>query len=386
MTIYAGEWPMAILDVIKYEGDNRTFVWKHPSEDFNTNSQLIVHESQEAHLFLEGRALDAFGPGRFTLTTQNIPILTSIANLATGGVTPFHAEVYFVNLTEQMGISWGTSSKVQYMEPTYGFPLSIGASGDMALAVRDGRKLLIKLVGTEAMLSQERLVGYFKSFLQARAKSALAQAMSTPGVSIFTADTQLPELSEDMRQRLAPDFAEYGLELTRFMVANLVRPESDPVYQRFRDLHFRAYADVADARIRQQVGVIDQQTAAQRTVIASQAAAQRREIEGYTYQQERSFDVAERVAANEAVGEFSNLGIGLGTMAGVGASVGGMVTSALGDAMQPAAATATPQPQPAEPRPEEAAAPTSLPKFCPQCGRAFAPTDKFCPECGTRRQ
>lgn len=178
---------MAILDVIKYEGDNRTFVWKHPAEDFNTNSQLIVHESQEAHLFLEGRGLDSFGPGRHTLTTQNIPILTSIANLATGGVTPFHAEVWYVNLTEQMGIGWGTSSKVQYMEPTYGFPLSIGASGDMALAVRDGRKLLIKLVGTEVTLSQERLVGYFKSFLQARVKSALAQAMAQPRVSIIRA-------------------------------------------------------------------------------------------------------------------------------------------------------------------------------------------------------
>ena len=376
---------MPILDVIKYEGDNRTFVWKHPAQDFNTNSQLIVHESQEAHLFLGGQALDVFGPGRHTLTTQNIPLLTSIANLATGGVTPFHAEVYFVNLTEQMGISWGTSTKVQYMDPTYGFPLSIGASGDMALAVSNGRKLLLKLVGTEVILSQDRLIGYFKSFLQARVKSALAQAMCVEGMSIFTAATQLVTLSEDMRSRLIPDFAEYGLELTQFMVSNLVRPEGDPIYQKFRDLHFRMYADVADARIRQQVEIIDEQTEAQRTVIAAQAAAQKRSTEGYTYQEERSFDVAERVASNEPVGEFSNLGIGLGTMAGVGASVGGMVTGALNNATQTSPSdidTSSSIPY----QSTVASNSNGLQKFCPQCGHAFAETDKFGPECGARRQ
>lgn len=369
---------MAILDVIKYEGDNRTFVWKHPATDFNTSSQLIVHESQEAHFFLEGRALDVFGPGRHTLETQNLPLLTSIANLATGGETPFHAEVYFVNLVEQMGISWGTSSKVSYVEPTYGFPLSIGASGDMALAVREGRRLLLKLVGTEALLSQDRLVGYFKSFMQAYVKSALAEAMQAEGVSIFSVDTQLPEISETVRVRLAPVFEEYGIELTRFVISSVVRPEGDPAYARFKDLHFRQYADVADAMLRQQVGIIDQETAAKRTVIAAQAAAEKRAAEGYTYQQERSFDVAERVAQNEAVGEFSNLGIGLGTMAGVGASVGGMVTGALGESLQNAGAQGR-ESVASEP-PGQGLAP-----FCAQCGHRFAETDRFCPQCGARR-
>lgn len=65
---------MKIVDLIKYEGDNKTFVWKHPSEDFNTLSQLVVHESQEALLFKDGQALDLFGPGRHTLHTKNIPL------------------------------------------------------------------------------------------------------------------------------------------------------------------------------------------------------------------------------------------------------------------------------------------------------------------------
>ena len=93
---------MSITDVIKYEGNNQTFIWKHPSEDFNTGSQLIVHETQEAIFFLNGQALDSFGPGRHELETQNLPLLNGISKITTGGVSPFHSEVYFVNLIEQM--------------------------------------------------------------------------------------------------------------------------------------------------------------------------------------------------------------------------------------------------------------------------------------------
>ena len=120
---------MKIADIIKYEGDNSTFVWKHPCEDFNTSSQLIVHESQEALLYMNGQALDLFGQGRHTLETENIPLLRRLINIPTDGKTPFHCEIYFINKTEQMAIRWGTDSKVQYVEPTYGFPLEIGANG-----------------------------------------------------------------------------------------------------------------------------------------------------------------------------------------------------------------------------------------------------------------
>ncbi|MDR3122533.1 MAG: SPFH domain-containing protein, partial [Treponema sp.] len=118
-----------IVQIIKYEGDTDGFIWKHPTEDFNTGSQLIVHESQEALFFLNGQALDLFGPGRHTLETQNIPLIRGILNKPAGAEAPFHCEVYFINKTEQLSIKWGTDSKVQYMEPVYQFPLQIGASG-----------------------------------------------------------------------------------------------------------------------------------------------------------------------------------------------------------------------------------------------------------------
>ena len=139
---------MALVDIIKYEGDNSTFVWKHPCEDFNSLTQLIVHESQEAVFFMNGQALDLFGAGRYTLETQNIPKLGKLLNRTTGDNTPFHCEVYFINKTVQMAMKWGTDSKVRYIDPDSGVPLELGASGSLNMQVAESRKLLIKLVGT----------------------------------------------------------------------------------------------------------------------------------------------------------------------------------------------------------------------------------------------
>ena len=327
-----------IAEIIKYEGDNTTFIWKHPLEDFNSLTQLIVHESQEALFFMNGQALDLFGPGRYTLETQNVPKLGRALSRATGDETPFHCEVYFINKTEQMNIKWGTDSKVTYMEPTFGFPIAIGASGEMSLRAEDSRRLLLKLVGTENFLTQAGLVQKFRAFLMTRVKTYIAQYMKNNAVSIFEIDEHLTAFSESLHQLLIPDFADYGVSLERFFVTNVVKPEGERQYEKFKELHFRQYADIAEAKLRQQTDIIYAQTNAQKEIIASQARATARQQEGYTYQQERGFDVAQAVAANEAAGQFTNLGVGLGTMAGVGGTVGGLVGSAIGGALnaQPA--------------------------------------------------
>lgn len=332
-----------IADVIKYEGDNSTFIWKHPREDFNSLTQLIVHESQEAIFFMNGQALDLFGPGRYTLETQNIPKIGKVLNRTTDGETPFHCEVYFINKTEQMSIKWGTDSKVQYVDPTYGFPISIGASGEMSLRVEDSRKLLIRLVGTEDFLTQSGLVNKFRGFLMTRVKTYIAQVIKANAINIFEIDENLTVFSENIHKLLIPDFAEYGLSLEKFFVTTIVKPDGDRQYEKFKELHFRQYADVAEAKLRQQTDLIYAQTEAQKVVIDSQAQATKRAQEGYTYAQERGFDVAEKVAQNEAVGQFTNMGVGLGTMAGVGGAVGGVVGNAVNDAM-----TATQAEQPVQ--------------------------------------
>lgn len=355
---------MPIAEVIKYEGDNSTFVWKHPAEDFNTNSQLIVHESQEAIFFMNGQPLDLFGSGRYTLETQNMPILNKIINLPTGGVSAFHCEVYFINKIDQMAIQWGTDSKIQYVEPTYGFPIAIGASGEMSLKVSNSKELLLRLVGTERDLSREKLVSYFRAFLMARIKTYIAQTIKQDKINIFEIDEKLLEFSDELKARLIGDFDEYGISLEKFFVTRIVKPDGDPQYESFKQLHYRQYADIADAKIRQQVGVIDQQTESQKMVIESQGIAQKRSIEGYSYQQERGFDVAEKLAANEGAGNFSSAGIGLGMMTGVGGAVGNTIGAAFNTAInginQPVAN-----------------------QFCDNCGALLTPGSSFCDECGT---
>ena len=283
---------MAIAEVIKYEGDNSTFIWKHPCEDFTSFTQLIVHESQEAIFFMNGQVLDLFGAGRYTLETQNVPILSEALKRTANGDLPFHCEVYFINKTEQMAIKWGTDSQVTYKEPTYGFPIAIGASGEMSLRVEDSRKLLLKLVGTENSLDQQKLVSFFRAVLMTRVKTYLAQYMKDSAVSIFEIDEHLTTLSESLHEQLIPDFSEYGVALERFFVTTVVRPDGDRQYEEFKDLHFRQYADIAEAKLRQQTDIIQAQTEAQKVVIDSQAQATKRAQEGYTYAQERSFDAA----------------------------------------------------------------------------------------------
>lgn len=360
-----------IAELIKYEGDNSTFIWKHPTEDFNSLTQLVVHESQEAIFFMNGQALDLFGPGRYTLETQNIPKIGKLLNRTVGDTTPFHCEVYFINRTEQMSIKWGTDSKVQYVEPTYGFPIAIGASGEMSLRAEDSRRLLLKLVGTEDFLGQQKLVSFFRSFLMTRVKTYIAQVMKMNAINIFEIDENLTKFSENIRQMLIVDFADYGISLERFFVTNILKPDGDRQYEKFKELHFRQYADIAEAKLRQQTAVIDAQTEAQKTVIASQAMATKRAQEGYSYQQERGFDVAQDVARNEAVGEFTNMGVGFGTMAGVGGAVGGMVGGMMNDTMNATINQSAPVAQPVSGG------------FCENCGEALTVGAAFCMKCGT---
>lgn len=364
-----------IAEIIKYEGDNSTFIWKHPCEDFNSLTQLIVHESQEAIFFMNGQALDMFGAGRYTLETQNIPKIGKVLNRTTGDQTPFHCEVYFINKTEQMSIKWGTDSKVTYVEPTYGFPIAIGASGEMSLRAEDSRKLLLKLVGTENFLGQQKLVSFFRAFLMTRVKTYMAQYMKNNAVSIFEIDEHLTAFSESLHTQLKPDFADYGISLERFFVTQVVKPDGDRQYEKFKELHFRQYADIAEAKLRQQTDLIYAQTEAQKVVIDSQAQATKRAQEGYTYAQERGFDVAQDVARNQAVGQFTNMGVGLGTMAGVGGVVGGVVGNAVNGAMN--AAAETPAPASAAPADDMAAFKAKVEKLTVMKDAGLITEDEF---------
>jgi membrane protease subunit (stomatin/prohibitin family) len=240
----------------------------------------------------------------------------------------------------------------------------------MSLRVEDSRKLLVKVVGTENYITHQGFVQKMRAFLMARIKNHLAAYIKREKINIFEIDEHLVALSEALHGLFEPDFMDYGVTMARFFVTTIVKPEEDSNYKRFKELHFRQYADVAEARLRQQTGLIDQETQAQRMVIEAQGMAQKRALEGYTYQDERGFDVAERVAGNEATGQLTNMGMGLGMIAGVGGAMGRNVGDMVNNSM--GSITGTAQLNPTAP---------SVPP-CVKCNNPLPPNAKFCLECG----
>lgn len=322
---------MAILEVIKYEGDNDTFVWKHPAEDFNTKSQLIVHETQEAVFFKNGQALDLFTAGRYTLDTQNIPLIRKFVNLPFGGESPFHCEVYFVNKVVSMDILWGTSSPIPIEDAVYHIILPIGANGQFAVQVTDSKKLLTKLVGTVRNFDKQSLVTAFRGILMTKIKDYIAGQFVREKITFLEINAHIDSISQAIRENLTQEFEAYGLQLVHFNVNAISVPENDPSYLQLK----AALAKKAE------MGIL-----------------------GYSYQQERTFDVLEGAAKNEGEG-FGVMGAGLGL--GMGVNLG----QVLGTAMGGAAANLTVTPTGGE----EVVT-------CPSCGAHIPQRAKFCPECG----
>lgn len=233
-----------LASIIKYEGDNDTFIWKHPIEDFNYGSQLIVHESQEAIFFKDGQALDLFGPGRYTLETQQLPLLEKVYSLPTDTEGTFHSEVYFINKTVQMAIKWGTSEKVRFIDPLTGVPLELGASGEMNIQVVNSRKLLLKLVGTMKGIAWGAGKGFAKSLQESfrpmisnAVKTNLSSVIKNEAIDLLEIDEKLDLISDTLREKILPGFEEYGLSIPQFYITNVVLPEDDPNFKRIKELH-----------------------------------------------------------------------------------------------------------------------------------------------------
>lgn len=412
----------AIPAVINYEGDNQTFVWKHPVTDFVTGSQMIVHESQEAIFFRNGEALDSFGPGRYTLETGILPKMSSLYLLPAQGQT-FHAEVYFVNLTTQMGIKWGTNSKVGLFDPASGLHVELGASGSFNLRVTEPRKLLIKLVGTTGGLTQSDLFsessvsvgagsveitvksagGYFRTMVMNKVKANLAKIIKANGISVLELDEHIDTISAGLREAINPELAEYGLTMPEFYVSNIVTPEDDPNFRRMKQQYADKYLKVREEEIRKAEAeaaferkAVEAQTEARMRVISAQgdaditrikgqaeaeayrmkaeAEALEMKMKGYTYQQETARQVGIEAMKNSGAvsgiggmtGEMMQMGVGLGVMG----SVIGMTKDAITPVVSQTAQTV-----------QQAA---SVPGWDCACGQKNI-MSKFCPECGSKK-
>lgn len=250
--IYVGKAQNSgLASIIKYEGDNETLVWKYPIEDFNVGSQLIVHESQEAIFCQDGKALDLFGAGRHTLDIQQLPNMGKAYKLPADTNKTFHSEVYFINLATQMGIKWGTNSKVHILDPGSGLPVEIGASGEFNIRVINSRKLLLKVVGTATSMEKSEFLGHsgkgvFRTMVMTLAKTYLAPVIKANNINILEIDTRLMDLSEILRDKINIRLAEYGLEMPDFFISCIVTPDDDPNFCKLKEQYSKARLRAAD--------------------------------------------------------------------------------------------------------------------------------------------
>lgn len=327
--------------VIECYVEDGLLVEKYKTEDFFTGTQLIMHESQQALFFLNGKALDVFtNAGKYTLETQSLPMLSSILNLPLKGKKQFRAELYFVNCAEQMGIRWGTDTPFTFIDKVYSIPFEVGARGEMSLKIKDARRFITKLVGTNNTMDREKTIGFFESFVKSRVTSHFPQVLENNNVSVFEIDKYITVCSEQLQEILKDDLEGYGLDLPMFRVVGFNKPVDDPNYQDILKLRGMQVAEIGKETIEAQKAAIRQDTAARGVVTDAQAQATKRQLEGYDYSTEQAYDVAKKMAENSAAGGIASMGIGLGAMGGMAAGVGPAMAGFAAGAIAPIAANA----------------------------------------------
>lgn len=360
---------MAIAEVIKFEGPQDALVWKFPVEDFNATSQLIVDETHEAILVVNGNAADLFTAGRRTLSVPNIPIARKLINIPTGGESPFPCKVFFINKVHQMDLLWGTQGPIALEDPLYDIFMHVMANGSMSISVDNSRKFILKMVGFRDNFSNDELISKFRGIISSHVKDCISKIMINGMLSYFMMNAHLFELSGVIKERLDVIFEEYGIKIQYFNIETIEVPEAD-------------YKKISEAKER-------------RTS---------RMIEGYTWQEERQMMIAEKFAGNE--GTMGNVG---GVVGGfmMGGAMGGSIIDIARNALDPEKIPKENPPKDADgthPRPgqgpekinvteffkpkEESAAeePAADGEKCSKCGAALPPNAKFCLNCGERVQ
>lgn len=346
---------MAIIDVAQWEMAPGVFARKFPNDELNTKSQLIVREGQEAILLNNGVAVGPFGPGRHTLDTSIYPVLNSLIKVATGGDSPFTAEVWFISTAFKLDIKWGTSSAIQLEDPKYHIMLPVRAFGSYGLTVTDTTKFLLKMIGQIPAFSEKILADYFKGIIITRSKDMIAKYLVEKKVSILQISAHLNDISHSLETQICEEIAEYGMRIVNFNVNSISTDEKDEVVISLR----KALATKAEM-----------------------------DIIGYTYQEKRSFDTMETAAGNEGNGGVMNAGMGLGIGVAMGAPMGnimGGMMNNINTAQQNKQCKFCGQHMP------------SSSVFCPSCGKSdtadelitcsncgktFSKNVKFCPYCG----
>lgn len=365
---------MPAADVIQFEGPVGVLVWKSPVENFNATTQLVVDETHEAIVLVEGRT-ELYAEGRHTLATPNIPVVGAMQNAATGGDTPFACKVYFVDKVHAMDILWGTSAPVAVEDPVFNILIHVMMCGSMGFTVDDSMKFVRKFTGFQTAFDADGLVKKFRGIISTYVKDCIARMMTEGGIGYYGINAYLRDISDILEGNLGTEFDEYGIKLTYFNVEDVTTPEAD-------------------------------------TVVLAQAKARQagRVVEGYTWHQEQQADIAKGMANNQGtMGDVMGAAAGFMVGGAMGGTVADVARSVLSDGWggrEGATLMGDSDPQPAKseqkkqgrfdvreiydmrpgetPPSEETRGQTDAPatRTCDNCGKPVAPDASFCGNCG----
>jgi membrane protease subunit (stomatin/prohibitin family) len=360
---------MALLEILEHhDPSGEEIIYRFPQEgstDIKLGAQLVVHEAQEAVLYRDGKALDTFGPGRHTLSTQNIPLLGKIIGAPFGGDSPFRVSVVFVNKRTFIDQKWGTREPVVFRDSELGM-VRLRAFGTYAYRIEDSQLFVNTVVGSQGLYETNRLQDFYRDIIVSRLNDLMGETLKT----IFDLPKYYDELGSAAKARVIEDFAKYGVDLTDFYINSVTPP--DEVQEKMDER--AAMGAVGDMNTYMQF------KAAQAIQDAAQGGG----------------------GAGGEGGGAASAGMGLGLGAGFGAMMPGMIAGAMQQAQAggggAAAAAGAAQATGGSFCTECGAAVPAAGKFCPSCGHAqtgggcsgcgqpVADGAKFCPNCGTKQE
>ncbi len=317
-----------LIDVIEWtDNSSNTMVHKYDmgGKDIMMGAQLTVRESQVAIFVNEGELADVYGPGRYELSTSNMPIMTKLQSWKFGFNSPFKADVYFVNTKQFLDRKWGTANPVMMRDAEFGM-IRIRAFGVYAFKVADPVVFLREVFGTKSVATAEDIEGQIKRTLV----SGLSDAIAESKIPALDLAANYDELSNYALQAINPKILPLGVTLTSFVIENISLPEE---VEKSMDK-------------RTSMGVLG-------------------DMNKYT-----QYQAAE--AMREAA-STPNSSAGMGMGMGAGVAMGQMFSQAFNQPQQAAPAT-----------PVAPAAPAAK-SFCPECGNPVAAGAKFCSNCGAKQ-
>lgn len=210
------------VDVIEWTDDSsNTMVhrFERYGNEIKYGAKLVVRETQFAVFVNEGEVADVLGPGTYELETKNLPVLTTLQNWQHGFESPFKAEVYFCNARRFVDLKWGTKHPLMLRDSEFG-GLRIRAFGTYGVRILDSLKFIREIVGTEGVFTTDEISSQLRNLITSR----FATIIGGSNIPVLDMAANYDQLGEFLTRRIAPEFGEYGLELTRILVENISLP------------------------------------------------------------------------------------------------------------------------------------------------------------------